>query len=75
MVRPLRQLVADGYRWFVKTRLTQGVDPTRHEQLRDVLAIGSAAFARQVRELAGAEAAGTTQRRALRRRVREATVR
>jgi REP element-mobilizing transposase RayT len=57
------------YRETVKTRLTYGVDATACERLRDVIAIGSAEFARRIRETAGDELAGLDQKRALRRRI------
>jgi REP element-mobilizing transposase RayT len=57
------------YRREVKQRLTYGVEADRAERLRDVIAIGSARFARAVRSGVGSEVRGVENTRALRRRV------
>lgn len=58
------------YRSDVRHRLSHGVESSRAERLRDTVAIGSAAFAKNVRELAdGADLHGVAGKRELRRRV------
>lgn len=63
------------YRRYVRQRLTQGVDPERHERLRDALAIGSGAFVREVRERAWISDPEATLRAEFRKRVREQDLR
>ena len=53
----------------IKKRLAYGVEPSKVEQLRDVIAIGSAAFGRRIRESVGQNEHELQHRRALRRRV------
>lgn len=58
------------YRREVRRMLSQGVEASRRERLRDVVAIGSAEFAGHVRRLAAAKPQdGIIGKRALRRRV------
>ena len=64
-----------GYRALMKERLTQRVEETRLERLRDRVAIGSEAFARRVRESFGKDLEGREQKRDLRRRVTAKAVR
>lgn len=64
-----------GYRALTKERLTQGVEETRLERLRDRVEIGSEAFARRVRESFGEDLEGREQKRDLRRRVTAKAVR
>ena len=59
----------DRYRTDVRQRLQRGVDPTRLEQFRNVLAIGSAQFVNQVKTLAGEGERETERRGRLRPRV------
>jgi putative transposase len=64
------------YRQEVRRMLSHGVEPARLERLRDAVAIGSAAFAEQVRRLASRESLdGIGGKRDLRRRVPVARVR
>ena len=62
------------YRVCLKERLAYGVDPDRSERLRDVIAIGSSAFARRIRQSIDPETE-MTNRRDLRKRVSEKHVR
>ena len=62
------------YRGELRQRLTQGVAPERAERLRDVIAIGSAAFSRRVRESVE-ERLEVTHRRDVRKRVCESQIR
>ena len=64
------------YRQAARRALSQGVDPVLIERLRDAVAIGSAAFARQVRASAPEAAlVGVSSKRELRRRASVAGVR
>jgi putative transposase len=58
------------YRSDAKQRLTYGADPDKLERLRDAVAIGSAAFAKSIREGAATlSLAGVAGKRELRRRI------
>jgi len=57
------------YRTDVRQRLQRGVDPTRLEQFRDVVAIGSAQFIDEVKRWAGEGERETERRGRLRSRV------
>ncbi len=57
------------YRTDVRQRLQRGVDPSRLEQFRDVVAIGSASFIEQIKALAGEGERETERRGRLRSRV------
>jgi putative transposase len=56
------------YRQDVRQRLQHGVDPTRLEQFRDVVAVGSAQFVERIKALAGEGARETERRGRLRER-------
>ncbi len=62
------------YRTEIRARLARGVDPAQSERLRDVIAVGSARFAAQVRACVGPDLE-VTHRRELRKRCSEAEVR
>ena len=58
------------FRADIQARLSHGVDAGRIEQLRDAVSVGSAAFAKLLRELAaGRSLRGIADKSALRRRV------
>lgn len=57
------------YREDVSQYLKRGVDPTRQEQFRDVVAVGSATFIARVKQLAGEGERETERRSRLRKRV------
>jgi hypothetical protein len=63
------------YREDLKRRLTHGVEASRVERLRDVIAIGSASFSRRIRTTVAEDADGLAQKRALRQSVRVEEVR
>jgi putative transposase len=56
------------YREDVRQRLERGVDPTRLEQFRDVVAIGSAQFIERMQKMAGEGGRETERRGRLRER-------
>ena len=56
------------YRAAAQGLLTKGVEPRRHERLRERLAIGSTAFVQEIKQLAKGGDRETENRRALRRR-------
>ena len=57
------------YREDVRQRLQRGEDPTRLEQFRDVVAIGSAQFIKRVKKMVGEGGRETERRGRLRERV------
>ena len=63
------------YREDLKRRLTHGVESSRVERLRDVIAIGSASFSGRIRATVAEDADGLAQKRAVRQRVRVEEVR
>jgi hypothetical protein len=58
----------EAFRQGIKMRLTCGVEPSKAEQLRDVVAIGSATFGRWIRDRVEGQTAEVHHQRALRRR-------
>ena len=58
----------DRYREDVRQRLQRGVDPTRLEQFRDVVAIGSTQFVERIKGMAGEGGRETERRGRLRER-------
>ena len=63
------------YREELKWQLTNGVDASRSEGLRDVIAIGSTRFARGIRAAVAGREEGLQAKRALRRRTTPGEVR
>ena len=63
------------YREELKWQLTNGVDASRSEGLRDVIAIGGTRFARGIRATVAGREEGLQAKRALRRRATPGEVR